>query len=113
LAVNCFRTAANAGYPPAMNQLGIAYAQGKGVSKDLQQAQSWFRKSADAGEPLGMLNLADALTIGLAGPPDQDEGKKWYAKAVEKLERSADDDDRDAMIHLALLHQTGRAVAAD
>ena len=41
----------------AMNNLGAAYAQGKGVKKDLDEALRWFLMSAQSGNAQAVGNL--------------------------------------------------------
>ena len=40
---------ANQGYAAAQNNLGVMYAEGRGVSKDDDKAVEWYRKAADQG----------------------------------------------------------------
>ena len=50
-----------------MNNLGILYEQGQGVSKDIEKALEWYQKSAAAGEPIAMENIADIYNDGRSG----------------------------------------------
>ena len=54
---NRLLAAANEGDANAQNELGIAYADGNGVSRNQKQAVYWFRKSATQGNALGTCNL--------------------------------------------------------
>ena len=40
-----------------MFNLGVAYAHGEGVTKDVAEAVRWYRKAADAGDTKAMFNL--------------------------------------------------------
>src|SRR5688572_2124146 len=51
------RKAANAGHIKAQTELGIAYAQGKGVMIDNVIAFQWFEKAAVAGDVVAQTNL--------------------------------------------------------
>jgi TPR repeat protein len=42
----------------AQNDIGIMYAEGRGVKQDNAEAVKWFQKSAEQGHVLGACNLA-------------------------------------------------------
>ena len=48
-AVKCFRQAAEQGHAEAQYNLGVCYANGCGVPKDLQPAIYWYTKAAEQG----------------------------------------------------------------
>ena len=48
-AVKCFRQAAEQGHAEAQYNLGVCYANGCGMPKDLQQAIYWYTKAAEQG----------------------------------------------------------------
>lgn len=50
LAATWYRKAADAGYAPAMANLGSLYEKGNGVPKDSLKAVDWYRKATDLGE---------------------------------------------------------------
>lgn len=50
-AKTCFETAARQGYTDAHINLGLMYAKGIGVEKDLQQALYWWQLAAEKGHP--------------------------------------------------------------
>lgn len=50
-AAGLFGAAANAGYAPAMANLGILYFQGVGVAQDYMLGQMWLTLAAQAGLP--------------------------------------------------------------
>ena len=47
--VENYRKAAEKGDAKAQYKLGVCYADGEGVSKDLKQAVYWWKKSAEQG----------------------------------------------------------------
>lgn len=47
--INTLTNKANAGDASAQNELGICYAKGKGVTKNLNEAIKWYRKAAEQG----------------------------------------------------------------
>ena len=56
-AVQLYRKAAEAGYVPAMDNVGRMYREGDGVAKNEAEALGWFRKGADAGDPVALDDL--------------------------------------------------------
>ncbi|KAB2838679.1 MAG: protein kinase, partial [Burkholderiales bacterium] len=142
LPIARLRRAAEDGDARAMNQLGNAYREGRGVERDLRQAASWFEKSAAAGNPNAMLALAAMAREGQGIPKDLDralgllkkaaesgnpralvllsglylkgEGvEQSDAKAAEYLRQAASQGERAAYTHLAYLHELGRGVSLD
>jgi TPR repeat protein len=86
-------------YPPAEFNMGVLYAEGLGVPRDLAQAVEWYRKAAEWELP----QAQDALrTLAVTGfPPAQHvlgmtyengwgsakieaEAVHWYRKAAEQ-----------------------------
>ena len=62
--VEHLRAAAERGEAGSMNQLGIAYAHGRGVQQDRKQAVEWYLKAAEKGNVTAMLNLGWAQLRG-------------------------------------------------
>ena len=56
-AIQSLRDAAEKGEPEAQYKLGVCYANGDGVEKDLKQAAYWWRKAAEQGFAPAQLNL--------------------------------------------------------
>ena len=56
-----YTLSANQGHKTALNNLGLAYKNGKGVNIDLVKATEYIRKSAEMGNALAQLN--PSLTI--------------------------------------------------
>ena len=48
--------AAQAGYVPAQEVVGMMYAVGKGVQQDYHEAAKWFLTAAEAGNPRAAAN---------------------------------------------------------
>jgi TPR repeat protein len=55
--VKWFRRAADQGYAVAQNELGVMYAKGRGVSKDMEEAAHWCRLAAVQGSKVARKNL--------------------------------------------------------
>lgn len=62
-AVKRFREAADQGYPRAENYLGICYAEGMGVPRNLRSAEEWFRRSEAQGDPDARILMKQYLGI--------------------------------------------------
>ena len=56
-ALSWFRKAADQGYAPAQNKLGLMYLIGRGVSQDDAIAANWLQKAADQGYAPAQDNL--------------------------------------------------------
>ena len=59
------------GVPSAQFKLGVCYATGKGVSKDIAEARKWLQKAADRFLQLGL----HARSV---------EARKWLQKAADR-----------------------------
>lgn len=62
-AVRWFRMAAENGDAQAQNYMGIAYYQGKSVTKSVTDAKYWWQKSADQGNVDAQKNLKDLAGV--------------------------------------------------
>ncbi len=71
------RAAAEQGDPEAQNQLGVLYAHGEGVAKDVRQAAKWYRQAAEQGHGPAQLNLGRAYAAGLGVPADHIRAHLW------------------------------------
>ena len=62
--------------------LGYAYHQGQGVTRNLSEAAKWFRLAAEGGDPLAQFDYGQRCAAGIAVPKDPVEGLKWYLLAA-------------------------------
>lgn len=62
-AAKQFKVAAEKGYPRAENFMGILYAKGIGVQKNLRSAEEWFRRSEAQGDPDARMLMKQYLGI--------------------------------------------------
>ena len=67
--------AAQAGYVPAQEVVGMMYAVGKGVQQDYHEAAKWFLTAAEAGNPRAAANYMAAGRSGLRN--DRELGERW------------------------------------
>jgi len=102
-AFGYYLAAAEAGNSLAMNNLGVMYRNGRGVSQSDSEAVHWYRAGADAGNADAMANLGWMYRIGAGVDRSDQEGARWYRAA-------ADSGNADAMFNLGWLYRTGRGV---
>ena len=70
--------------------MGLLYAQGAGVPKDLKQAASWYEKAASQGVAAAQYNLGVMYANGQGVPKDLNKAAEWYQKAAEQgVDRAA------------------------
>jgi len=81
-AIRWFRRAAEAGFAPAMLNLGLCLHLPEPA---LNQAEAvhWFREAAERGYAGGMVWLGFAYREGSGVPCDYHEAVQWFIKAVE------------------------------
>ncbi len=75
--------AADAGYAPAQGKLGVYFATGRGVVKDMPRAFELFSKAAAAGEPGAISNLGAMYSNGNFVKKDEARALELYQKAIE------------------------------
>lgn len=85
-AFELFRQSAQQEYIDAQYSLGIYYAKGLGVEKNLVEAVKWFRKAAEQGNVRAQFNLGVCYAFGLGIEKNLVEAVKWYRKAAEQGE---------------------------
>lgn len=78
----------------AMNDLGVMYAKGQGVTQNFRTATKWFFKAAERGNSSARYNLAVMELHGITGEPDLN-------KAVYLLYESAQQGNGRAQVLLA------------
>lgn len=78
-AIAALRKAADRGSSSAMVELGVAFANGAGVTRDDTQARALFERAAAAGNPRGISNLT-ALSGAAANPA---QSRVLLARAAE------------------------------
>ncbi len=81
----CFfwmKQAAEAGWPAAMADLALCYADGIGTTKDLASFMYWLERSAKAGDARGMYFYGFAIQQGFIGGTTED-ANAWIARSLE------------------------------
>ena len=97
---------ANEGRISAMNELGLAYASGKGGKQSYTEAAKWYRQAAERNDAKGMFNLGFLLNQGYGAPQDYAEARRLYQAA-------ADLGFAPAMSGLGRMYALGNGVAVD
>ncbi|WP_305801890.1 tetratricopeptide repeat protein, partial [Thiolapillus sp.] len=64
--------------------LGLMYANGRGVRQDFKEAVKWYQKAAEQGLPKAQVNLGLMYGEGQGVRQDFKEAVKWYRKAAEQ-----------------------------
>jgi len=64
--------------------LGLIYANGEGIEKNLTEAMKWYRKAAEQGNANAQNNLGVMYDNGKGVEKNLTEAMKWYRKAAEQ-----------------------------
>lgn len=105
-AARLFRKAAEQGHAVAQYNLGIAYAEGDGVSRDTKQSVYWWQKAAEQGHATAQYNLGVGYAEGLGLVRDAKQAVYWYRKAADQGMVAAQN-------NLGLMYKSGEGVVRD
>lgn len=100
------RSLAASGDPGAQYDVGLRYAEGRGVTRDPRQAIAWFDKAAAQGSAPAQYRLGSAYEKGAGTDRDPALAMAWYGKA-------ADAGNIRAMHNLAVMAAEGAAGKPD
>jgi localization factor PodJL len=100
------RAAALKGDPAAAYEVGVRFAEGKGVAPDLDQAAKWYDRAAQAGVVPALFRLGTFYEKGLSVKKDVDIARRYYAQAAERGSAKA-------MHNLAVLDADGGGKGAN
>jgi TPR repeat protein len=81
LAFREWKVSAEAGQPEAEFDLGVLYAQGMGVRRDLTEASKWYRKAAEQGNAAAEFALGQLYSLGWGVPRDEADAIRWFQMA--------------------------------
>lgn len=129
---------ANKGDANAQGNLAVLYWQGKGVKKDLKIGINWAEKAALQNNLKAKLNLGAFYNSAISGGPSIEKSLKWYhsaaeqgshvaslasgklhlklqqyTKAHEYFSKSADLNNSEALLMLAMIYAKGLGLPAD
>jgi uncharacterized protein len=76
-----WKAAADQGVAEAQFDLGVLYAQGRGVRRDLTQAEQWYRKAAEQGNSEAEFALGQMYARGWGVPRDEADAMRWFQMA--------------------------------
>jgi len=136
-----WKAAADKGQPEAQYDLGLLYAKGLGVLRDLQAAQHWYEAAAAQGNAQAEYSLAQMYAQGWGIPADDASAMRWmqiangssgdneddlgwmpiegygvatdYTKAAYWYRLAADQGHAEAQFDLARLYARGKGVPLD
>jgi localization factor PodJL len=100
------RTAALRGDPSAAYEVGVRFAEGKGVPANYDEAAKWYDRAAQAGLVPAIFRLGTLYEKGLSVKKDIDIARRYYLQAAER-------GNAKAMHNLAVLDADGGGKGAN
>jgi localization factor PodJL len=100
------RAAALKGDPTAAYEIGVRYAEGKGVTANYDEAAKWYDRAAQAGVIPAVFRLGTLYEKGLSVKKDVDIARRYYLQAAER-------GNAKAMHNLAVLDADGGGKGAN
>ncbi|MGX9426053.1 MULTISPECIES: tetratricopeptide repeat protein [Bradyrhizobium] len=100
------RAAALRGDPAAAYEVGVRFAEGKGVPINYDEAAKWYERAAQAGVIPAVFRLGTFYEKGLSVKKDVDTARRYYVQAAER-------GNTKAMHNLAVLDADGGGKGAD
>ena len=100
------RAAALKGDPTAAYEIGVRFAEGKGVPANYDEAAKWYDRAAQAGVVPATFRLGTFYEKGLSVKKDADIARRYYLQAAER-------GNAKAMHNLAVLDADGGGRGAD
>jgi len=79
-----YRLAVERGDAAAQFNLGVCYAKGEGVEKDLKKAVEWFTSAAEQGDVDAQARLGFCYDKGEGVEKDLKKAAEWYKRAAEQ-----------------------------
>src|SRR6202050_2291495 len=86
-----WKAAADKGQPEAQYDLGLLYAKGLGVQRDLQVAQQWYEAAAAQGNAQGEYSLGPMSGQGWGIPGNEASTLRWMEMANGSNNDNQDD----------------------
>ena len=100
------RAAALKGDPTAAYEIGVRFAEGKGVAPNFDEAAKWYDRAAQAGLVPAIFRLGTFYEKGLSVNKDVDIARRYYLQAAER-------GNAKAMHNLAVLDADGGGKGAN
>lgn len=108
-AVKWLTLSAEHGCVFAQSTLAYMYNEGKGVKENETEALKWYTKAAEQGDNWAQQLLGNYYLE----RHDYQEAAKWYREAVRWLTEMANDEETDALHHLADCYYEGNGGEQD
>ena len=83
-ALEWYKKAVRQGSLDAATNIGLMYAEGRGVPKNPAEAVTWLRQAAEGGDAAAQYNLALIYRRGDGIPEDDKESVRWLTAAAEQ-----------------------------
>jgi hypothetical protein len=96
--IDALRVRAEVGDAEALYDLGVMYANGRGVPEDDAEAVRWYRLAADQGNAMAQALLGARYWTGQGVPQDYVQAHMWYNLAATRMTgeiRESADEARD------------------
>jgi len=100
------RAAARKGDPTAAYEVGVRFAEGKGVAPNFDEAAKWYDRAAQADVVPALFRLGTFYEKGLSVKKDVDIARRYYMQAAER-------GNAKAMHNLAVLDADGGGKGAN
>ncbi|HEX9470746.1 MAG TPA: hypothetical protein VF957_14520, partial [Bradyrhizobium sp.] len=100
------RGAALKGDPTAAYEIGVRFAEGKGVAQNFDEAAKWYDRAAQAGVVPAVFRLGTFYEKGMSVKKDVDIARRYYLQAAER-------GNAKAMHNLAVLDADGGGKGAN
>jgi localization factor PodJL len=100
------RAAVLKGDPGAAYEIGVRFAEGKGVATNFDEAAKWYDRAAQAGVVPAIFRLGTLYEKGLSVKKDVDIARRYYVQAAERGSAKA-------MHNLAVLDADGGGKGAN
>ena len=100
------RAAALKGDPTAAYEVGVRFAEGKGIAPNFDEAAKWYDRAAQAGVVPAIFRLGTFYEKGLSVKKDVDIARRYYLQAAER-------GNAKAMHNLAVLDADGGGKGAN
>lgn len=105
-AVEWYQAASTQGVAAAQTNLGLMFAQGRGVKQNYDEARKLWEQAAVSGHPMAQFNLGLLYLQGLAGTPDERKASQYFLQAARQ-------NVPDAQYALGTMYLAGRGVTKD
>jgi uncharacterized protein len=104
--IKLLQSAADKGYAPAQNELGLRLQKGSGLTPSAADAAVWFQKASDQNYVTAHVNLGLLLVKGEGLPQD-------LPKAFQLFQKAADGGDAWGLNNLGSMYEMGWGVGKD